>query len=336
MRWTLVGAWVVSALVGVSTIACRSHAERPAEVTPEPRTDVGAAVPPQKAQPVVPPKSSPAEPARDRFAQYAWLADAKAGEPAPVDTLEARIPPKKGYTRLPVAPGSFGAFLRGLPLAAPGTPVVSYAGDVIREADHPNVAAVAALDVGRQDLQQCADSILRLHAEWRFSSGGRDQAYRAASGLSLSFPRYVQGERLRVSEGKPTLVLGARPSEPTHALLRTWLDDVFGWTNTGALVRDARKVELSDLRAGDFFVVAGSPYGHAVLVLDVAKDAQGRRALLLGQGFVPAQSFHVLRPSGEDEAWFALDEEAGAIKTPFWAPFPFSALRRIDGEGQGS
>jgi hypothetical protein len=302
---------------------------------PEPRVDVGTVAPtPQKA-PVVPSEIRTREAARDRFAEYPWLADAKAGAPAPVDTLEARILPKKGYARVPGAPGSLGAFLRGLPLAAPGTPVVSYAGEVIREGDHPNVAAVVALDVGARDLQQCADSILRLHAEWRFSAGGRDQVYRTASGLSLSFPRYAQGERLRVSEGKPTLVPGARPSERTHALLRTWLDDVFGWTNTGALVRDARKVELFDLRAGDFFVVAGSPYGHAVLVLEVARNAEGRRALLLGQGFIPAQSFHVLRPSGEYEAWFELDEESGAIKTPFWSPFPFSALRRIDGEGMG-
>jgi hypothetical protein len=324
--------FVISALVGLSAIACRPHAESRAEAVPEVRRDVGAVThAPQKA-PVAPPEPDRAEALRASFDQYPWLADTKADVPAPVDTLEARIAPKRGFVRLPVTPGSFGAFLRGLPLAAPGTPVMSYAGDVIRAADHPNVAAVAAIDVGKRDLQQCADSIVRLHAEWRFAAGGRDQAYRAASGMQLSFPRFAQGERLQVTEGKPRLFPGARPSEPTHALLRTWLDDVFGWTNTGALVRDARKVALAELRPGDFFVVSGSPYGHAVLVLDVAKNAEGRRALLLGQGFVPAQSFHVLRTSA-GEAWFELDEEAGEIKTPFWSPFPFSSLRRLDGEG---
>lgn len=328
MRWT----FVVPALVSLSAIACRPHPEGRAEAVPEVRREQGAGThAPQKA-PAAPPARPPAEAPAARFAEYPWLADAKAGAPAPVDTLEARFAPKKGHARVPVAPGSFGAFLRGLPLAAPKTPVLSYAGEVIRAGDHPHVAAVAALDVGGRDLQQCADSIVRLHAEWRFAGGGRDQAYRAASGLRLSFPRYAQGERLQVNEGKPRLVPGARPSAPTHALLRTWLDDVFGWTNTGALVRDAQKVALDDLRPGDFFVVPGSPYGHAVLVLDVARSAEGRRALLLGQGFVPAQSFHVLRPSA-DETWFELDEAAGEIKTPFWSPFPFSALRRLDGEG---
>ncbi|EPX62317.1 hypothetical protein D187_008504 [Cystobacter fuscus DSM 2262] len=35
------------------------------------------------------------------------------------------------------------------------------------------------------------------------------------------------------------------------------------------------------------FVLGGSP-GHTVMVLDVARDAEGRRVALLGQGFTPA------------------------------------------------
>ncbi len=43
----------------------------------------------------------------------------------------------------------------------------------------------------------------------------------------------------------------------------------------------------------------GAP-GHAVLVLDLATDAQGHRVVLLGQGFMPAQSFSVLHPGKPD------------------------------------
>jgi hypothetical protein len=223
---------------------------------------------------------------------------------------------------------SFYAFLRTLPLAAPHTPVLSYHGDVIRASDHPNVAAVIAIDIGRRDLQQCADAIIRLHAEYRYARGNRDHVYRAASGTKLSFARYAAGDRLRVDGNNLAFVRGARPAEPTHALLRTWLDDVFGWANTGALARDGQRVTMTDLRAGDFFVLTGVPYGHSVLVLDVAEDKRGRRALLLGQSFVPAQNVHVLRPNAST-AWFVVNEAEGAVSTPFREPFPFNSLRRL-------
>ncbi len=190
------------------------------------------------------------------------------------------------------------------------------------------MAAVVAIDVGKRDLQQCADAIIRLHAEYRYARGHRDHEYRAASGTKLSFARYLAGDRLRVDNNKLSFVSAARAAAPTHALLRTWLDDVFGWANTGALARDGQRVKIGDLRPGDFFVLTGVPYGHAVLVLDMAVDSRGRRALLLGQSFVPAQNFHVLRPN-QKSVWFVVDDAEGSVTTPFWEAFPFDSLRRL-------
>src|SRR5262249_2358555 len=76
-------------------------------------------------------------------------------------------------------------------------------------------------------------------------------------------------------------------------------------------------VARAGVGGGDFFVVTASPYGHAVLVLDVARDAGGRTALLLGQGYMPAQSFQVLRPS-PSASWFVVDPGATSVATPFW------------------
>jgi hypothetical protein len=87
---------------------------------------------------------------------------------------------------------------------------------------------------------------------------------------------------------------------------------------------EAKRPSRAEVRPGDFFVLGGSP-GHAVLVLDVAQDAAGRRVGLLGQGFIPAQDFHVL--AGRDGPWFPLD--GNEVATPFWAPFPWTALRRF-------
>lgn len=266
--------------------------------------------------------------ARDITTGYPWFDKVTKGIPAADSTLEERFPTEPGFSRVKLDPRSFGAFLRTLPLAAPNTPVLSYRGDIIRSANHPNVAAVVAIDVGTRDLQQCADAIIRLHAEWRYARGHRDHVYRAANGTKLSFARYAAGERLRVDGNNLSFVASAKPADPSHALLRKWLDDVFGWANTGALSRDGARVKMADLRPGDFFVLTGVPYGHAVLVLDMAKDAEGRRALLLGQSFVPAQNVHVLRPNATS-VWFVVDEDEEAVTTPFWEPFPFDALRRL-------
>jgi hypothetical protein len=71
--------------------------------------------------------------------------------------------------------------------------------------------------------------------------------------------------------------------------------------------------------------MGGSP-GHAVLILDIAESKDGRRVALLGQGFMPAQDFHVLRaPDGSP--WFSLDGDN--VETPFWKPFGWKSLRRL-------
>ena len=114
-----------------------------------------------------------------------------------------------------------------------------------------------------------------------------------------------------------------------HGSYRRWLDAVFNWANTGSLARDSEPVAAADLHPGDFVVQAGAP-GHAVLVLDLARAPDGRRALLLGQGYMPAQSFHVLRP-GRGSAWFIVEPGALFLDTPFWAPFPWKALHRFAG-----
>jgi hypothetical protein len=260
------------------------------------------------------------------LASYPWLADAHFDV---ASSLAERFAPPEGFARVPLAPGTFGRWLRTLPLLPPGTPVRSFRGRVVLPGDHENLAAVVALDVGDQDLQQCADSILRLHAEWVFAQGRRDASYRAASGAPMPFARWARGERM-VPQGLGfTWTASARP-DATHGSYRRWLDGVFAWANTGSLARDTQHVAESDLSPGDFVVQPGAP-GHAVLVLDVARAADGRRALLLGQGFMPAQSFQVLRPS-KAGAWFLVEPGALGLDTPFWLPFPWKALRRFSGD----
>lgn len=269
------------------------------------------------------PASSEATPrpaTRAELARYPWLS-----KDARVRPLEATFPPPPGYTRVAVEPDSFGAWLRGLPLRPEGTPVLDYAGGEILAEGDPRLAAVAELDVGAKDLQQCADSIIRLHAEWRWSRGEQARiAYRFTSGHLAEWTRYAAGDRARVSGNKVTWVRAAG-ADGSRAAFRAYLSLVFTYAGTYSLQAEKQRPSREALRPGDFFVLGGGP-GHAVLVLDVAEDAEGRRVALLGQGFTPAQDFQVLSP-GKGGPWFPLDGET--VATPFWKPFPWGSLRRF-------
>lgn len=261
---------------------------------------------------------------------YPWLANSSLKVPEPTEPLSSRFAPPRGFERVAVAPGSFGAWLRGLPLAPEGHAVLTYRGDVLLPPDHENIAAVVAIDIGTADLQQCADSVIRLHAEWRWSLGARDQTYRAASGAMMPFARWMRGER-PVEEGNAIRWKAIGKPDPPggdHLSFRKYLDSVFTWANTGALALYAKKATIDEARPGDFVVLPGSP-GHAVLVLDMAVSPEGKRAALLGQGFMPAQSFQVLRPE-KGRVWFDIDAGSPGLKTPFWPIFPWDSLRRLD------
>jgi hypothetical protein len=273
------------------------------------------------ANPTAPPTKNPR---RDegRAGAPAWL---KRVRETPDGTIASRFPTPKDRTRVEVAPGSFGAFLRDLPLLAPGSPVRSFKGDLIRAGDHPRVAGVVALDLGPFDLQQCADTIVRLHAEWQFARGNHDLSYRASSGFVMDLAHWEHGARLRADGNNLQWIQEAKPDQSWESF-RAYLDRVFTFTNTVALARDAATVKSQELEPGDFFVQAGFP-GHAVIVLDLAVDANGKRYALLGQGFMPAQNLHVLKTE-RDETWFPLDAFAD-VYTPFWQPFHWSDARRL-------
>lgn len=263
--------------------------------------------------------AAPRPPTAAERARYPWLEAS-----APVRPLDVAIPPPDGFARVEVEKGSFAEWLRGLPLRPAGTPVKSHLGAVVRPADQPGLAAVAALDVGPRDLQQCADSIIRLHAEWLWQAKRTGElAYRFTSGDLSTWKSWSAGERPRVGK-KVTFAKTAAPSA-TRESFREWLDVVFTYAGTRSLAAWATKVDRDALRPGDFLVMGGDP-GHAVLVLDLAQAKDGRRVVLLGEGFIPAQDFHVLSPA-PGEAWFAVEGEQ--VKTPFWKPFPWSALRRL-------
>jgi hypothetical protein len=231
---------------------------------------------------------------------YAWP-HASAAEP-----LEARFAPPPGTARVEVGADSFGAFLRRLPLKPAGADVHLF--DGTRKPRQDVHAAVVDLDVPPRDLQQCADAVMRLWAEYGYARGAR-VTFHPEPGRATAL-RFDARARDRRAFGK-------------------WLIKVFADAGSASL-----QAELAPVRGavepGDVLIQGGYP-GHAVLVLDVARGADGRRWLLLGQSYMPAQEFHVLLNPRSSGPWYdaaALATDAG-LATPEWRPFKASDVRRF-------
>ena len=259
---------------------------------------------------------------------YPWLGAPTA--PKIDGSLASRIAPPPGYTRVPVEGGSFSAFVRGLPLAPKGTPVLAHDGDVVRPADDDYVEAVVAIDVGNADLQQSSDVIVRLHAEWLWGRRERSKiSYVASTKLELPLSRWEKGQRLVTNNGSDVFwAIQGKPKEVDYAEFRRYLDAVFNWGNSTSLSVRSRKLDKpEELIPGDFFLHSHSP-GHVAIVLDVAEKPGGERVALLGQVLNPAQSLHVLRP-GRATPWFSL-RPGSPILTRYTSEFDWSELRRLD------
>lgn len=261
--------------------------------------------------------------------RYRWLGADNLKYPAPVDSLEARFPTPPGYQRVAVEPGSFGEWLRGLPLAAPGTPVLNNSGNTVYPGDDPYVAAVIAIDVGPGDLQQSADAITRLHAEWLWASDKPDAiSYRSASKLDMPFSRWAKGQRLLPSGPNVFWVVKGKPHDATYNDFRQYIDAVMLWSNNVSLsTRASRVSDPAKLTGGDFFLQTRGK-GHALLVLDVAQKPTGERVALLGQALQsPAQSMHVMR-LGQATAWFSM-RPPNPVLTPRADEFSWANLSRL-------
>lgn len=250
---------------------------------------------------------------------YAWPSQVAAA-----DTLAQRIAPPPGFERVPAEPGSWGEWLRGLHLKHPGSPVLTYTGaPKWRQDVH---VAVVDIDVGKRDLQQCADAIMRLRAEWLFASRrSADIAFNYTDGGRVPFSRWAKGERPS-SSGKSWRT--SAKADGTYPSFRRYMDQVFSYAGTYSLDRELKKITPGEIAIGDVFIKGGFP-GHAVLVADMAQNkTTGEKRFLLLQSYMPAQEIHVLKnPAASDGSPWYPAAVTWPLATPEWS-FPEGSLKR--------
>jgi hypothetical protein len=235
----------------------------------------------------------------DRPAQYAWM---PAKERKTYEPLLDRIPTPDGYTRVAASPGSFADWLRFLPVAPAGTPVTTAKHATVLPADAPGLAAVVALQPQTAKTLSAPNMAIRLRAEWLWAEGKADEAaFHFTSGHLSTWRDWAGGERPTV-QGRNVSVTRNAPPDSSRVSFCGYLETVFRYGTVYSLLLDTDKAADLAVQASDVLIRTGK-IGHAVVVLDVARNAQGHTRVLLGQGGTPPQTFHVLR--GKDGSpWF--------------------------------
>ncbi len=231
-------------------------------------------------------------------------------------TVLERILAPEGFVRVSQEEGSFSEYLRNLPLKAHGSKVTYYNGDTKLSDVH---VAVLDIDVGSRDLQQCADSIIRLRAEYLYNKELYDRIhFNFTNGFNADYAKWIRGYRIKVSGNNAQWVeQGSRGTD--YEGFRKYLDMVFSYAGTLSLSKEMKNIPVEEMKPGDIFLKGASP-GHCVIILDMAENEEtGEARFIIAQGYMPAQEMHILKnpANTEGDPWYSTDFGDELI-TPEW------------------
>lgn len=235
------------------------------------------------------------------------------------------IPVPAGFTR--VETSGFGLYLRSLPLKPEGSKVHLYNGHV--KLYQRGAYAVVDMEIGNRDLQQCADACIRLRAEylWREKKYS-DIHFNFTNGFKAEYAKWTEGYRISVSGNTVSWYQAGGP-DYSYKAFRKYLDMVFSYAGTASLSRELVPVSLADVQIGDVFIIGGHP-GHAMMIVDMASDGKGRKAILVAQSYMPAQEIHVVT-NLRDKAhspWYIFDDTVTEFDFPEWS-FSSGEIKRF-------
>ncbi len=226
-------------------------------------------------------------------------------------SIKTRFNIPEGFSRILQDSSSFGYYLQKLPLKKQGNKVLYY--DKTTK-DKENVyISVVAMDIDPVDLQQCADAVMRLRGEYLYKA-----------------KKYEQIHFNYISDGKPRYFKAFAKGNYSYQNFRKYMREVFSYANTASLLGELTPVSnFKDMKVGDVLIQKGHPYGHAVIVVDMAENTKTKQKMyMLAQSYMPAQETQILlNPNSTlSSPWYKLEE--GVIQTPEWT-FNSKDLRRF-------
>lgn len=241
------------------------------------------------------------------------------------NTLKTRIKEPRGYKRLDVSEDSLAYFLRNYNMKEDGSPVLLYDGS--EKGNQSAHAAVFKLPIEDEDLQQCADSVMRVYAEYYWNFGQHEKiAFRFTNGFLCEYSKWKEGYRVVFNSNGTKWKKSASYDDSYENFLK-YLRIVFSYAGTASMESlESETITLSQMSVGDVILKGGSP-GHVVMVVDICENNSGKKAFLLAQGYMPAQEFHIIKnPMHDSDPWYYEEELIFPLKT---AEYTFDDERMI-------
>ncbi|RKE98315.1 DUF4846 domain-containing protein [Ichthyenterobacterium magnum] len=224
-------------------------------------------------------------------------------------TIKSRVIAPKGYKRVIYKKGSFQEYLRNYSLKPFGSKIINYdATEYFWQRGH---IGVLDIPVPSNGLQQCADALIRIRAEYLWDSNRKDEiGFNFTSGHYCSWFKYAEGYRPKIKGNKVSFHKTSN-KDYSKANFYKYLNLIYMYSGTLSLFNELSKIEYAkDLKIGDMLIKGGSP-GHIAMICDEVVNSKGEKLYLLFQGNTPAQSVHLVK-NLEDEnisPWYNLKKD---------------------------
>jgi hypothetical protein len=218
------------------------------------------------------------------------------------------IPLPKGYERVSTSTNSFAYWLHQIPLKTNDALVHLYNGELKKNQNAH--FAILNIDVGNEDLQQCADAVMRLRSEYLFQSKQFDKLhFNYTSGDKASWNDWRSGKR-PIINGNQVKWQQKTVTDNSYTCFKNYLRNIFMYCGSLSLSKELKaQSDIHQIKAGDVFIIGGTP-GHAEIVMDVAINKKtGKKIFLLAQSYMPAQEIQLLKNPNNEELspWYEED-----------------------------
>ena len=243
------------------------------------------------------------------------------------NTICNRIATPTGFDRLEHKEKTFAHWLQRLPLKSGSPKVLLYDGsDKWNQKAH---CYVVDIETGTKDLQQCADALIRLRAEYLFSNNQKDEIhFNYTNGATSYYSKWRKG-LMPVPKGSEINWVSSSKAGEGYAKFKDYLIQVYNYAGTHSLDKELTKVKFKEMQPGDIIIEGGFP-GHGIMIVDMAKNKRtGEVLFLLAQSYMPAQVIQILKNPNDTRLspWYSLDQIDYIADTPEWE-FDTDDLRR--------
>ncbi len=224
------------------------------------------------------------------------------------NTLHKRILLPQGFKRIEYPKGSFQEYLRNYKLKPYGSKIINYDGsEYFTQHWHE---AILEIPVPSNGLQQCADALMRIRAEYLWEKNLKDKiGFKFTSGHYCSWKKYAEGYRPKIKGNKVTFHKTAKANSSKKNFYK-YLNLIYTYAGTLSMYNEMEKIKSKEIKLGDMLVTPGTP-GHIVIIVDEIVNEKGDKKYALVQGNTPAQSVCLLKnfEDSSQSPWYEFVEK---------------------------